>query len=194
MSEPVEVKQKSNKKKKDDKPLDIKKEIISWVLTLGAAVLIAFVIRTFLFEPVKVEGSSMLDTLVDKEIMFVTKPEYLLGDPARGDVIICHYPDRTEYFVKRVIALPGDTIRIEGTDVFVNGEKLEDSYLTPERNRHDHSMSETTMGEDEYFVMGDNRDNSNDSRASVVGPLHRNQIMGHVRYVVFPFNKIRPIE
>lgn len=195
MSEPVEIKQESKKKKKkDDKPLDIKKEIISWVLTLGAAVLIALVIRTFLFEPVKVEGSSMLDTLMDKEIMFVTKPEYLFGDPSRGDVIICHYPERTEYFVKRVIAIPGDRIRIDRTDVFVNDEKVDDSYLTPDRNRRDHSMSEQTLKEDEYFVMGDNRDNSNDSRASVVGPLHRDQIMGHVRYVIFPFNKIRPIE
>jgi signal peptidase I, bacterial type len=196
MSEPITVEQAKTKKlkkgEKEKKPLDIKKEILSWILTLGAAVLIALVIRTFLFEPVKVDGGSMLDTLSDKEVMFVTKPEYLFGDPKHGDVIICRYPERTEYFVKRVIAVPGDNIYIDGVNVFVNDEKVDDHYLSSERNRFDHTMSEKTLGTDEYFVMGDNRDNSNDSRS--VGPLHRDQIIGHVRYVIFPFNQIRPIE
>ncbi len=180
-----------NKKEKVKKPVDIKKEILSWILTLGAAVIIAMVIRTFVFEPVKVDGGSMLDTLSNGEIMFVTKPEYIWGNPARDDVIICHYPNRTEYFVKRVIAIPGDTIEIKGTDVFVNDALVDESFLSVNRNRYDHTMAKTTLGEDEYFVMGDNRDNSNDSRA--VGPLHRDQIVGHVRYVLFPFSQIRAI-
>lgn len=180
------------KKGKDKEPVNVKKEIISWVLTLSAAVIIALVIRTFVFEPVRVDGSSMLDTLHDGEIMFVTKPEYLLGDPNRGDVIICHYPDRDPYFVKRIIAVPGDTIEIKGTDVYVNGALTDEDYLSSDRNRYSHTLAPLTLGPDEYFVMGDNRDNSNDSRA--IGPITRDMIRGHVRFVLLPLDKIRRVE
>lgn len=197
---------------------NVKKEILSWILTLGAAVVIALLIRTFVFEPVRVDGSSMLDTLVNNEIMFVTKPEYLFGDPQRGDVIICRYPDvyhpvlttdadgntvttypnRKEYFVKRVIGVPGDVIEVMNNVVYVNGSATEEPYLTAVRNRNGFSMAPFTLGEDEFFVMGDNRDNSHDSRNydpdGSPRALHRNQIVGHVRCVLFPFNSIRGIE
>ena len=177
---------------------DAKKEIVSWILTIDTAVAAAFLIRTFLFEPIRVDGESMTDTLLDKELVFVTKPEYYLGSPSRQDVIICKYPGRhNQYFVKRLIALPGDTVEIKydrqkGTNtVFVNGEALDEPYLTPERNNSNNSMQPLTLGQDQYFVMGDNRDNSNDSR--YVGTLHRSQIVGHVRFVFFPFSDVRSV-
>ena len=92
----------------EKKPTNWKKELVSWIFTLGAAVIAALVIRTFIFEPIRVDGSSMADTLQDGEVMVVTKPEYLLGDPEFGDVVICKYPGRTENFVKRVMGVPGD--------------------------------------------------------------------------------------
>ena len=180
------------------KKKDVKKEILSWILTLGSAVIIALVIRTFIFEPVRVDGQSMCDTLQNNEIMFVTKPEYIFGAPQRGDVIICKYPGRTENFVKRLMGVPGDTIEVKQNMVYLNGEALSEPYLTAERNDDGFSMDPVTLGDGEYFVMGDNRDNSHDSRNyygyGKPATLTRDQIIGHVRFVVFPFNEIRGIE
>ena len=160
---------------KEKKPLNVKKEILSWILTIAVAVAAALLIRTFLFEPIRVDGESMCDTLQDGEIMLVTKPEYLFGDPQRGDVI-----------------------EIRSNVVYRNGEALDEPYLTPERNDNGFSMAPFTLGEDEYFVMGDNRDNSHDSRNYydyfTPAALTRDMIIGHVRCVVFPFSDIRTIE
>ncbi len=182
---------------KEKEPLNVKKEILSWIVTLGTAVVAAFLIHTFLFVPVRVDGSSMLDTLLDGEVMLVTKPEYLIGDPQFGDVVICKYPGRTENFVKRVMGVPGDEIMIVSNIVFRNGEPVSEPYLTAERNDDGFSMAPYKLGEDEYFVMGDNRDNSHDCR-NMNGyysseAITRDMIVGHVRYVFFPFSKIRAI-
>lgn len=184
--------------KDEKKPVDIKKEILSWVLTLGAAVIIALLIRTFLFEPIRVDGNSMCDTLQNGEIMLVTKPEYLFGDPQLGDVVICKYPGRTENFVKRVMGTPGDVLEIVNNVVYRNGEVVDEPYLTEERNDNGFSMAAVTLGDDEYFVMGDNRDNSHDSRNyygyTQPSALTRDMIFGHVQFVMFPFNSFRGIE
>ena len=185
------------KKGKEKKPVNVKKEILSWILTLGAAVIIALVIRTFLFEPVRVDGHSMDDTLANGEIMFVTKPEYLTGDPRHGDVVICHYPDRgNTNFVKRVVGVPGDTLMFVDNVLIRNGEVVDEPYLTPSRNQNGFSMLPITLGENEYFVCGDNRDNSHDCRNLTNGvpeAITRDMIIGHVRYVVYPFSDARSI-
>ena len=185
------------KKGKEKKPVNVKKEILSWILTLGAAVIIALVIRTFLFEPVRVDGHSMDDTLANGEIMFVTKPEYLTGDPQPGDVVICHYPGRgNTNFVKRVIGVPGDTLMFVDNVLIRNGEVVDEPYLTPSRNQNGFSMLPITLGENEYFVCGDNRDNSHDCRNLTNGvpeAITRDMILGHVRYVVYPFSDARSI-
>lgn len=178
---------------------NVRKEMISWILTIGTAVIAAILIRSFLFEPIRVDGSSMSNTLHDRELVLVTKPEYLLGSPSRQDVIICKYPHRqNQYFVKRLIALPGDTVEIRydrenrTNVVYVNGEPTDEPYLTPALNDSDNSRAAVLLGPDQYYVLGDNRDDSNDSR--YVGPIQRSQIIGHVRFVFFPFSKIRGID
>lgn len=185
------------KKGKEKKPVNVKKEILSWILTLGAAVIIALVIRTFLFEPVRVDGHSMDDTLANGEIMFVTKPEYLTGDPQPGDVVICHYPGRGDTnFVKRVVGVPGDTLMFVDNVLIRNGEVVDEPYLTPSRNQNGFSMLPITLDENEYFVCGDNRDNSHDCRNLTNGvpeAITRDMIIGHVRYVVYPFSDARSI-
>ena len=182
----------------EQKKTNVKKEIISWILTLGAAVIAALLIRTFIFEPVRVDGESMCDTLQNGEIMFVTKPEYLVGDPEFGDVVICHYPGRKENFVKRVMGVPGDEIMVIANIVILNGEVLDEPYLTASRNDNGFTMAPFKLGEDEYFVMGDNRDNSHDSRNyygwNQPSAITRDMIKGKVRWVVFPFGNIRGIE
>lgn len=200
--EPTAVVEEENQQsgdQKEKKPVNVKKEILSWILTIAVAVVAALIIRTFLFEPVRVDGSSMCDTLQNGEVMLVTKPEYLLGDPQFGDVVICHYPGRgNTNFVKRVMGVPGDVIEVRRNVVYRNGEALDEPYLTESRNDDGFSMAPFTLNEDEYFVMGDNRDNSHDCRNyygyGSPAALTRDMIIGHVRCVVFPFNVIRGIE
>ncbi|MBQ7455583.1 MAG: signal peptidase I [Clostridia bacterium] len=188
---PAEQKKGLFKRTKKEKPKKtVKQEIISWIITLAAAAALALLIRTFLFEPIRVQGESMRDTLQDKEIVAVVKPGYLLGNLNRGDVIICRYPGRdSTLFVKRLIALPGDSIEIINGVVYVNDEEVDESGIdkhSPGTLRYA-NYARRVLGEDEYFVMGDNRDNSNDSRA--VGPIPRSYIIGHVVRVIFPLSK-----
>ncbi len=197
-----EVKNESQDKAKPKK--SIGHEILSWIFTLAVAVVIALVIRTFIFEPVKVDGHSMDDTLADKEIMFVSKWQYssswlfgtrmtFFGDPERFDVVVCRYPDRGyTNFVKRVVGLPGDTIEIKNGYLYVNNERYDEPYINDEyRTGLGSNYPAIVVPEGQYFVMGDHRNNSNDSR--FVGPIDRNMIMGHVVQVVFPFSAFRSI-
>ena len=210
--EPEEMKAAEEKKsfwakknKKETPKKTVKQEILSWIWTLLAAVVIANVIRMFLFEPIRVDGQSMCNTLQNGDVVLVTKPGYLQGNINRGDVIICRYPDRNKensislggslevsltnhtLFVKRLIALPGDILQISGGVVYVNGEMVDESgidMMTTSRT----NLGPVKLGADEYFVMGDNRGNSNDSRA--VGPISRDMIVGHVQRVILPLNKL----
>ena len=200
--------QGKEKKKKEKQKKTLGQEIMSWIWTILAALLITVLIRAFVAEPVRVDGSSMTNTLMDKEVVLVSKMAYGKGTEGmqRGDIVICHYPGRTEakwhlganltlthhtVFVKRLVALPGDTVEITGGTLYVNGEAVPD----PEK------MASTPgdyplrlLGENEYFVVGDNRRTSHDSRASDVGPISREMIMGKATRVIFPFSGWRALE
>ena len=192
------------KLRKEKKKKTVMQEIASWILTLLGAVAIALAIRALVFEPIRVKGESMQNTLMNGELVLATKPAYLRGKINRGDVIICRYPERSTakslnlggsfeigftrhtLFVKRLIALPGDTLEIREGLVYVNGELVDetaiDMYSEAKTN-----LGPLLLGEDSYFVMGDNRGNSNDSRR--VGPITRDMIVGHVKRVIFPLSK-----
>ena len=162
-------------------------DFIIYLLTLMA---VAIFIRTFIFEPVQCIGISMYPTLVGGEGMFTEKLTYTVSAPQRDDIIICRYPYHTEKCVKRVIAVPGDRISISDGAIYLNGERLDESaywsgYI------EDSEMPEVTVPERNLFVVGDNRNNSKDSRSPMVGALERRMIKGHVRCVVFPLNKAR---
>ncbi|MBE5779471.1 MAG: signal peptidase I [Clostridiales bacterium] len=192
----TEAEAPENKKKGEKKT--VLQEILSWIFTLGAAVLIALFIRTCLFEPVRVDGQSMLDTLKDGEVMLVTKPEYIFGQPKNGDVVVCRFPgtkNEGKNFVKRIVGTPGDVIEFRSGVLYRNGEAVEEGYIT-ERRRDPYNMEPITLGEDEYFVCGDNRINSHDCRTLIVGPepITRKMIRGHVQMVVFPFSQWRTID
>ena len=167
------------------------------ILYLLIAILCGLLIRTFLFEFAFVKGNSMKPTLLSGEALFVSTLAYRTGDPERHDIVICHYPGRMmrqipfipQQFVKRVIGLPGETVELIEGVVYINGEPLDEPYLDPKRNKFKRSRDPITLGEDEYYVMGDNRDNSNDSRR--IGPLKRTMIIGRVEAVILPFSGIR---
>lgn len=287
--------ERKNGKKKEKRP--VWREILSWVMTILCAVGAALVIRSVLFEPIKVDGASMNDTLANGEAMFVSKLDYAstwlsfpwqsdeekeaaprlttgFGQPARFDVVIVRYPGRGDTnFVKRLIGMPGDRVRIEDGYLYVNDEKYDEPYIsdayrvnggsngqtfqeayipragdtvtldytdeTKQRvalyvngeiwrwrslssdavaddgDRLSYSVSgglslngtdisadadsivalvgkEFRLEKDLYFVMGDHRNNSNDSRAQ--GPITRDMIVGHVRFVFFPFSAWRGVQ
>ena len=165
------------------------KDMRDWVVLIVCTLAAVFVIRTFVFEPIYVDGPSMNNTLYTGDRVFVTKFDYLFGEPERGQVVICHYPNSRENYIKRLIGLPGDTIEISVGVTYLNGEALKEDFIDNPTSR---DFGPITLGEGEYFVMGDNRANSNDSR--MVGPLSKSQIVGHVRFLFFPFNRIQTVE
>lgn len=197
---------KAGKKGKEKEKKTLKQEIMSWVWTILSAVVIALLIRAFIAEPIRVDGTSMTDTLQNGEIVLVSKLDYRFGSMQRGDVVICRYPGRMEsslpigaavsldhytLFVKRLVALPGDTVEISSGVLYVNGEAV----TNPEKMGsvpRDYALRQ--LGEDEYFVIGDNRRTSHDSRSDDVGPISASAIMGKVKCVLLPLSKIRGVE
>ncbi len=176
--------------KESEKKKSVGREIFEWVMVVIVAVAAALLIRTFIFEPVRVDGNSMQSTLHDNEYMIVTKYQYLFSDPERFDVVICRYPGRgNTNFVKRVVGIPGDTIEVRNQMLYVNGEAIEEDYID---HKPDYNYGPVTVEEGHYFVLGDNRSNSNDSH--IIGQLERNQIVGQVRLVAWPFSDIRTIK
>lgn len=168
----------------------------------------ALVLRWRVGELVRVSGSSMADTLKPGETVYVSKTAYGKNGEgiARNDVVLCHYPDRvawsipisktfslTRYalFIQRVVALPGDTVEIRDGVLYVNGEATSDPEKLGSRPTN---YAVRTLGEDEYFVMGDNRRYSHDSRYADVGPLSAEMIVGKVLCVVLPLSSIRKVE
>lgn len=183
------------KQRRKQKCANAGREIAGWVLTLAFAALLALLINSFVFFFARVEGNSMLGTLKDGEVLFVWRAGYVFGQPQRGDIVICHYPETAEggyldqkntCYVKRVIGLPGDTVSIRQGTVYINGEALKESYLETERI-DSQSMEAVVLEEGEYFLMGDNRSDSTDSRR--MGAVERGKILGKAVGVVYPFTE-----
>jgi signal peptidase I len=156
----------------------------SWMRDLIISVVVSFLIITFLYQPVRVEGTSMAPQLHDQDRLFINKFAYQFEKIDRDDVVVFYYPrDPQKSYIKRVIGLPGDTIRILDGDVFVNGKVITEPYV-PERYRDLRSMDEIQVPEGEYFVMGDHRSISSDSRD--FGPVERSLIYGKAAFVYWP--------
>jgi signal peptidase I len=155
-----------------------------WVRDVLVAVGASVLIIMFLYQPVRVEGTSMLPRLEDRDRLFINKFVYHFEAIHRGDVVVFYYPrDPEKSYIKRVIALPGDRLRIDRGDVYVNGRKIAEPYV-PEEYRDEKSMPETVIPEDEYFMMGDHRSISSDSRE--FGPVDRDLIYGKAEFVYWP--------
>jgi signal peptidase I len=162
----------------------LRRELRSWTRDLAVALGLAIVIMIFLYQPVKVEGTSMNPLLSDQERIFINKFIYRFEPIERGDVVVFWYPlDRSKSFIKRVVGLPGETIEIRSGHVYVNEKELPDQFV-PSGYLDDSSYMPRRIPDDEYFVMGDHRDSSNDSR--VFGPVARQYIYGKAVFAYWP--------
>ena len=169
------------------------RDIISMVITLVAAFLIAMFLRSFVFVFATVDGPSMLPTLETGEKIFVTRYTYYFQEIERGDIVVCDFPSESypDHYVKRVIGLGGEKVSIKNGVVYINGEALSEDYiLSPPID----DMEETVVPEGCVFVMGDNRNNSTDSRKSYIGPINKKLIIGKARCILFPFSKFGTLE
>jgi signal peptidase I len=168
------------------KPAPLRKSNIVglWLRDLLIATVASVVMITFLYQPVRVEGTSMLPRLEDRDRLFINKFVYHISAIERGDVVVFRYPrDPEKSYIKRVIALPGDHIRIDRGTVWLNGKPLKEEYV-PARYRDTRSMPEMVVPDDCYFMMGDHRSISSDSRE--FGPVNRELIYGKAVFVYWP--------
>jgi signal peptidase I len=160
----------------------------SWLRDLAVSVAISAFIIVFLYQPVRVEGTSMLPVLEDQDRLFINKIAYRVGEIHQGDVVVFEYPrDHQKSYIKRIIALPGDRIRIDHGRVFVNGAALKEPYV-PARFSDDRSQPETVLPPNDYWVMGDHRSISSDSRD--FGPVDRDLIYGKAVFVYWPMQQL----
>jgi signal peptidase I, bacterial type len=182
------------------------KEIVDWIKALAIAVILVFIIRTFLFSPFIVEGPSMEPNFYTGERLIVNKLIFKMREPHHGEVVVFHVPEQGRDFIKRVIGVPGDTIKVVGDDVFINDQKVDEPYIKeaieaahangelyntgpdfPNAN-----VSESVVPEDKIFAMGDHRGNSQDSRD--IGFVSEKEIIGRADAMFWPLNKISIIK
>lgn len=166
------------------------KATLVWLRDLVLSVLIALVVILFLYQPVKVEGTSMEPALVDQERIFINKFAYRFGlaEIERGDTVVFYFPqDTSKSYIKRVIGIPGDQVEIRRGEVFVNGQRIDEPYV-PEEYRDRTSMKPIVVPEGEYFVLGDHRRSSNDSRTW--GTVPARYIYGKAVFVYWPLNRL----
>ena len=162
--------------------------LVHWGRDLFLSVFLAIIVILFLYQPVKVEGTSMMPTLDDQERIFINKFVYRFESIDRGDTVVFWYPgDPTKSYIKRVIGIPGDRVEVDRGTVLINGRALIENYVPPEF-RDSSSMTARLVPSDEYFVLGDHRSSSNDSRAW--GMVPRRFIYGKAVFVYWPLDKL----
>lgn len=173
------------------------KEIIEMVLYLLFVLLVVWFVITYVGQRTVVDGVSMYDTLDDGDNLWVSKISYNLGEPERFDIVVFPVDDEETYYIKRIIGMPGETLRIDENGViYINDEPLEEfyGYETIAPNRIGRALEGVTLGEDEYFVMGDNRNESEDSRFELVGNVKRELLVGKAVFRIWPLSSFGKIE
>lgn len=181
------VRGKSNGKKKKS----ILKEIISWTIYLAIVFTAAWLVTHYVAEQTQVSGESMYPMLSDGDRLVVDKISYHFTDPKRFDVVVFpfHYQEDT-YYIKRIIGLPGETVRISDGVIYINGRVLEENYGYEVIQNPGLASDLITLGQDEYFLLGDNRNNSSDSREPSVGNVVREDLIGRAWFRIWPLSKL----
>ena len=166
------------------------RELLGWLLYILIIIGLTYVIITYVGQRTRVSGQSMETTLSDGDNLIVDKITYRFSDPQRFDIIV--FPFRYEdhvYYIKRIIGLPGETVQITDGDIYIDGEILQESYGREVIKDSGLAAEPIVLGEDEYFVLGDNRNDSTDSRDPSVGVIHRDEIIGRAWLRIWPLDK-----
>lgn len=178
----------------EEEKIDIKKEILSWVMTLAVTFVLIFVLKNYVIINAMVPTGSMENTIMPEDQMFGNRLAYVFSEPERGDIIFFYYPDdEKQKFVKRIIGLPGETVTIENAKVYINGVELEEPYLKEEWI-HGTGPYEFKVPEGCYFVMGDNRNTSRDARYWRNTYVSKEKIIGQAGFIYYPFDRIGVVE
>ena len=186
---------KKRRRRRQRKPseVNIVKELLGLIVYIGVVVLVCFLIITFIGCRSQVDGNSMNPTLNDKDNLWVNKLAYKIGEPKRFDIIIFNYSEDVTY-VKRIIGLPGETVMIDKEgNIYIDNELLQENYGKERIIDAGRAASPVILAHDEYFVLGDNRNGSSDSRWSDVGNVKKDQIIGKVVLRIFPFKSFGPV-
>lgn len=178
------------KSKVEEKEYSLKREIISTILYLLIVVALTFLFVRYVGQRTHVNGDSMNVTLEDGDNLIVDKISYRFKDPERFDIIVFPYQYKEDtYYIKRIIGLPGETVQVIDGMIYIDGEILEESYGKEVMSYAGIADNPIELGEDEYFVLGDNRNNSSDSRDPSVGNIQKDQIVGKAFIRIWPLNK-----
>ncbi len=164
----------------EEKKETVKKNYIKEFLPYFMIILVVVLIKTFVVSPIRVNGASMDPTLNDKDIMLLDEISYRFSDIERFDIVVVKEED--EYLIKRVIGLPGETVEYKNDKLYIDGKYVKEDF----KHKETFDFS-TTLGKDEYFIMGDNRTNSTDSR--VFGPISRDKVMGKTSLTILPISR-----
>ena len=172
----------------EEKP-NVMRELLGMLVYVGIVLAITFLIITFVGQRTHVSGESMENSLDDGDQLIVDKLTYRFHDPERFDIIVFpfRYKDNT-YYIKRIIGLPGETVQIADGEIYINGEVLEESYGREVMQDAGLAAEPITLGDDEYFVLGDNRNYSSDSRDPSVALIHRKEIIGRAWLRIWPLD------
>lgn len=174
----------------EEKERSTGKEILSFVIYFAVVIVAMFLIIHYVGQRTEVSGSSMENTLSDGDNLIVDKISYRFHEPERFDIIIFPYQYEADtYYIKRIIGMPGEKVRIDDAgNIYINGEILKESYGREIILDSGIAKDEIILGEDEYFVLGDNRNNSSDSRDPSVGIIHKEDIIGRAWLRIYPFD------
>ena len=174
-----------------EKPKGIVKELLGWIVYIAIIIGLTWLIITFVGQRTRVSGHSMEATLHDGDNLIVDKLSYHFREPKRFEIIVFPYRHKENtYYIKRIIGLPGETVQVKDGYVYIDGEKLDDNYGLEVMEDAGIAAEPIELGEDEYFVLGDNRNHSSDSRDPSVGILHRDELIGRAWVRIWPLDSI----
>lgn len=186
-----EAKANPKQPRKRKKKGGLLKEFISISIYLLSVLVLTYLLITFVVQRTVVSGDSMAGTLTDGENLLVNKITYRFHEPKRFDIIVFPYSQEAQtYYIKRVIGLPGETVYIDATGaIYINDERLEENFGKEIIQKPGLAENKVYLGANEYFVLGDNRNHSSDSRDPAVGPIERSRIVGKAWLRIYPFSK-----